>query len=88
MIGNMPADHERKNGDGFGRARDGLAPAGLGQAKNCGDQRAGVGDADPKNKVDEIEAPKYGATNSRDTDARVKLVAPGAETPNDDCGQH
>ncbi len=74
-------NHERKYGYRLGRTRDGLTPAGVSETQDCGDQRPGVRDADPENKVNEIEAPKDWAPNPCHTDPTMQLVTPSDETP-------
>ena len=78
------ADHQREDRDGLGRARHRLAPAGVGQAQDRRNQRAGVRDADPEHKVDDVEAPKDRPPDARHADARDELVTPGEARPGDD----
>jgi hypothetical protein len=46
-----------------------------------------VRDADPEDKVDEIEAPKDWTPNSGHTDPAMQLVTPTEETPKDYRGE-
>src|SRR5579884_1319654 len=85
--GKHAADHEREHGDRLGSARDGLAPIRLREAKNGRDQRAGVGDANPKNEVDQIKAPKHRAPDSGHADSFMELITPRAEPPKHDCSE-
>ena len=70
------ADHQREHRDHFGAARDRPAPAGVNQAQDRRDQRAGVADADPEHEVGEIEAPEHRPANAGHADAVPQLVAP------------
>jgi hypothetical protein len=49
-----------KDGHGLGEAADGVAPLLLEQQQNCRDERAGVADAYPPNKIDDGESPSDG----------------------------
>ncbi len=62
------ADHG-KNRHGLGKAADRVAPALLEQQQNRRDQRAGVADADPPDKVDDGKAPGHRLRDGPDADA-------------------
>ncbi|OPZ06824.1 MAG: hypothetical protein BWZ08_02192 [candidate division BRC1 bacterium ADurb.BinA292] len=73
-----PAEVEEREhagaGDGeeghrLGEAIDGIAPGLLHQEQDCGDQRAGVTDADPPDEIDDGEAPGDRHIDAPDADA-------------------
>ena len=67
----MRADHQRECRDRFGAARDGPSPRGIDHSQNCGDQRAGVADADPEHEIGFVKAPEDRPVVSGDAEAVV-----------------
>src|SRR5690242_10436596 len=80
--GNDGTDGQGENRDGFGAAGDRPAPAGVGQAEDGGDERAGMADADPENEIRDVEGPKHGPVQSPHAEAVINLV-----TESKDAGQ-
>ena len=59
----MDAEEQRRGEDGedrhrLGAAVDGVAPLRAEQEEDRGDQRSGVGDADPEDEGDDVDAPE------------------------------
>jgi len=72
--GEHAADHQGENGDHLCATRDGTAPSGVGKAQNGRNQRAGVADANPKDKVGNGEGPEDRPIDTPDTDSFPELV--------------
>ena len=87
MIGNMPPIIRAKYRDRFRGARDRLAPGGIGEAQDRGDQRACVRDADPENEIDDVEAPEDRPLQAGDAHPVAQLEAPGDRAPERHCQQ-
>ena len=72
--------HDREYGHGLSKAVDGGAPALLEQQKNRGDQRSGVANTDPPDKVDDGEAPANRNIDAPDASALEEEIADGANS--------
>ncbi len=74
-------DTHRKNRHGFSGPRDGVAPPGSEQMQNGRNQRSGMGDTDPEDKVNQIGSPPDRVVLATRTDTDNDLVDP-AGSPN------
>jgi hypothetical protein len=81
------ADHQREGGDHLGTARDRTSPAGVDQAQNRGDQRAGVADADPEHEVGDVKAPVDRPLDPREAEAEGHLRDPRHQPRGHDASQ-
>ena len=75
------ADHQREYGDCFGSTGNGVAPTCVGHPKDGGDQRTGVADADPEDKVDDVDAPHHPLVDARNPHAGRRLVGESHQGP-------
>ena len=75
-----------KQRHGFGKAVDGVAPALPQQQKNGGNQRAGVADTDPPDKIDDGEAPADGDRDAPNADALEEQITDGKQQHHGQAG--
>ena len=78
------ADQQAEDRDRFCGACYRLAPGRSRQTQNCRDQRSSVRDPDPKDEIDDIEAPIGRSADPRVPESTQDLVAPGEESPSHD----
>ena len=71
--------HHREDGHRLGGPRDRRAPAGAKQEQDGGDQRAGMGDPDPKHEVGDVNRPHHGRVIAGDTETGPNLVGEGVD---------
>ena len=69
----------------FGTAVDDVAPFRAEEKEDRRDQRTRMADADPKNKIGDVEAPEIGATQPRDADVITNLIAPTIKEQRDEA---
>ena len=77
MIGNMPPIISANTVIASAARVTGLRHAGVGQPQNRRDQRARVRDADPENKIDNVEAPEHRPLQTGHAHAVAQLDEPG-----------
>src|SRR5882672_2477858 len=77
--GEHGADHQREDRDDLGAAGDGTPPLGVHEAEDRGDQRPRVTDADPEDKVRDVERPEDRPVETPDADAAIDLIGERAD---------